>query len=188
MEAMGHSIPDDYYGIDPVAGEKYLASLVLHIESVQKAATILHLPAHLVASHDASKFSQNEFPHYAINFHGDKSALDAGVVSDNFAKAWLHHLHHNPHHWQHWIFPDGFTPKGSKVENGVVEMPQRYALEMVADWYGASMAYTKSWDMSEWLTKNMPRIKVHFQTAIYLWQVLDNEGYGDLVYRVPFAQ
>lgn len=168
-----------YVPIDAL--RKYLESLEAHILYVQQAGRRLGVAEHQLEVHDLSKYSMDEFPFYAMHFHGPGDP-------DGFARAWLHHMNYNPHHWQHWIFPDGFTPKGSKVENGVVEMPQRYALEMVADWYGASMAYTKSWDMSEWLTKNMPRIKVHSQTAAYLRQVLDNEGYGDLVYRVPFAQ
>ena len=84
------------------------------------------------------------------------------------------------------LFADGFTPKGSQVEAGAVEMPQRYALEMVADWMGASYAYTNSWDMADWLTKNMPRIRVHSKTAAYLRGVLDTLGYADIVYMQKF--
>lgn len=173
-EILGHSIPDDFYGINPTVGMAYLESLQLHIESVQQAAKMIGLPAHHVMNHDASKFSYDEFIGYAMHFKG-------GGSPNLFARAWLHHIHHNPHHWQHWIFPDGFTPKDSMVENGCIEMPRQYALEMVADWMGASYAYTGSWDMAEWLHKNTPKIKVHSKTAAYLTEVLDSMGYIDSV-------
>lgn len=160
--------------------KKYKESLEAHILYVQQAGRRLGVAEHQLEIHDQSKYSMDEFPFYAMHFHGPGDP-------DGFARAWLHHMNYNPHHWQHWIFPDGFTPKGSNVENGVVEMPQKYALEMVADWYGASMAYTKSWDMTKWLDENMPRIKLHSKTAEYIRRILDNEGYGDLVHRQRFA-
>lgn len=159
---------------------KYEESLEAHIFYVQQAGRRLGVSEHQLEIHDQSKYSMDEFPFYAMHFHGPGDP-------DGFARAWLHHMNHNPHHWQHWIFPDGFTPKGSKVENGVVEMPQNYALEMIADWYGASMAYTKSWDMTKWLDENMPRIRLHSKTASYIRRILEAEGYGDLVYRQKFA-
>lgn len=159
---------------------KYQESLEAHILYVQQAGRRLGVAEHQLEIHDQSKYSMEEFPFYAMYFHGHGDP-------DGFAAAWLHHMNHNPHHWQHWIFPDGFTPKGSKVENGVVEMPERYALEMVADWMGASMAYTGSWDMTKWLWENMPRIRAHSNTANYLRGVLDMEGYADTVFVQRFA-
>lgn len=171
---LGHYLPNDYYNIDKAIALAYLDTLQLHIESVQKAASMIGLPVDLVGNHDASKFSPEEFIGYALHFKG-------GGAPDLFSRAWLHHIHHNPHHWQYWIFSDNFTPKGSDVENGCVEMPCLYAFEMVADWMGASFAYTGSWDMAEWLSKNTPKIKVHSKTAQYLWRVLDGMGYGDYI-------
>ena len=159
---------------------QYLNSLNDHIRYVREAGRRLGVPARQLHMHDDSKFSDDEFPFYAKHFHG-------GGDPARFAVAWLHHLQHNPHHWQHWIFPDGFTPKGSTVENGVVQMPEHYALEMIADWYGASMAYTKSWDMTDWLEKNIPRIRLHSKTAQYVLGVLKVEGHGDVLKRQQFA-
>jgi len=173
-DILGHSIPDNFYGVDATIAQDYLDSLKLHIESVHKAAKIIGLAHHHVMNHDASKFSPKEFIGYALHFKG-------GGAPDLFSTAWLHHIHHNPHHWQHWIFPDGYTPKGSSVENGCVEMPRIYALEMVADWMGASYAYTNSWDMGEWLSKNTPKIRIHSKTACYLLEVLDSMGYIDYI-------
>lgn len=169
------------YRIGAEVIEAYLDSLVAHIRYVQEAGEKLGVSPQQLRAHDQSKFSESEFPHYAKHFHG-------GGAPDLFAHAWLHHMNYNPHHWQHWIFPDNFTPKGSEVEAGVVEMPTHYALEMVADWMGASRAYTGSWDMAKWLREHMPRIRVHSRTAEHLRFILDNLGYADIVYTHKWAQ
>lgn len=178
-------MPDlEYYltdSVDRACLESYLASLHKHIEAVQEAGRKIGVIEQQLAIHDRSKFGIEELPHYARQFHGDRGD------PNGFAGAWLHHIHHNPHHWQHWIYPDGFTPKGSTVENGVVEMPQQYALEMIADWMGASYAYTGSWDMQEWLFKNIPKIILHSNTAEYVRQTLDTMGYCDTVNGLPFG-
>lgn len=159
----------------------YSKSLTEHIHYVQMAARYLRVPQKQIYSHDKSKWTPEEFTGYAVHFKG-------GGAPGAFAKAWLHHIHHNPHHWQHWIFSDGYTPKGGKVEDGVVEMPEMYALEMVADWMGASRAYTGSWDMTEWLIQNMPKIRVHSRTAEYLRETLDALGYADIVNGRSFGK
>lgn len=170
------------YNCDQAVAKAYLESLQAHIRHVQEAAHKfgLGVPEAQLAVHDQSKFSVEEFPGYARHFHG-------GGDPDGFARAWLHHLHHNCHHWQSWIFPDGFNPSGSSVENGVVRMPTNYVSEMVADWLGASMAYTGDWDMMDWLWKNMPKIRLHSETARELRSLLDMLGYADVIYMQKFA-
>lgn len=168
------------YGVDKVVAEAYIESLREHITYVQEAGRKIGVFPSLLEVHDQSKWSIFEFPGYAQHFKG-------GGDPDGFAAAWLHHIHYNPHHWQHWIFPDGYTPKGSKVEGGVVEMTGIYVLEMVADWMGAGRAYTGSWDMADWLSENMPRIKVHSATAKYLVSILRGLGYADVVFAREFA-
>lgn len=150
--------------------QNYKDTLELHLECIKKAGEQLELPWYLIKSHDKSKWTVWEFEPYARWHKGPK---------DNpigYAKAWLHHIHHNMHHWQHWIFPDNYT---LGTENGVVRMPKTYALEMVADWMAASKAYTGSWDMSEWLKTNVPKITVHSETSDYLMEVLHDLGYSD---------
>lgn len=164
--------------------QKYAASLINHISFVREAGQTIGVDIDQLMFHDDSKWTHEEFPHYANNFHGDPSNPNA---PDNFSAAWLHHIHHNPHHWQHWIFPDGFTPRNSCVENGIVQMPEFYALEMIADWMGASMAYTGSWDMMEWLYKNMPNIRLHSKTAYSIRKQLDMMSYADVVYAQRFG-
>jgi len=128
---------------------EFFESLHLHVRYVRQAGEIVGgIPDELLYTHDASKFTGAEAEHYARQFHGDKGD------PHGFAMAWLNHIHNNPHHWQYYIFPDGYAPEGSKSEGGAMPMPEVYVREMVADWMGASFAYTGSWDMSDWLNEN----------------------------------
>ena len=68
-----------------------------------------------------------------------------------------------------------------------MEMPRHFALEMIADWHGAGYVYEGTWDISKWLSKNMPRIRVHSQTAVYLREVLADLGYADVVSSLRFG-
>lgn len=166
----------------------YAESLIAHIRYVRDAGARLKVPYAQLDMHDWSKWTEREFPYYARNFFGGESPIDAERIPDDFAAAWLHHIHCGEHHWQHWIFSDGFTPKNSTVEAGVVPMPYNYMLEMVADWQGASRGYTGSEDMIVWLDNNMPRIRVHSKTAADLRDLLNALGYADVVYGQRFAQ
>lgn len=163
---------------DPLQGvfQTYYQRLVAHILAVQEAAKQIGVPEEQIEIHDLSKFSREEFAAYAMHFHG-------GGSPDFFPGAWLHHIHNNPHHWQHWMFPDGFHLKDSEMEGGVVFMPNYYALEMIADWMGASKVYSGTNDMSDWLAKNIPKITLHSRTAEYVRQTLDALGYADIVNR-----
>ena len=160
----------------------YTARLLLHLKCVREAGESIGVSSEQLAMHDLSKWSPEEFPAYAMRFGGDEPGQDQTFIADRFAVAWLHHIHHNPHHWQSWIFPDGFSPKGSSIVGGICEMPSRYALEMIADWAGSSVAYTGSPDMTGWLYDNMPKIHLHPTTADYLRGVLGGFGYADVVY------
>lgn len=94
--------------------------------------------------HDLSKLLPGEWLPYASYFFPDGEPrqrrdstgyykpTDTGDAAFDFA--WLLHQKRNDHHWQWWILPcdDG----GEKV----LEMSERARLEMVCDWWGASMA------------------------------------------------
>ena len=51
---------------------------------------------------------------------------------------------------------------------------------------GASMAYTGSWNMTGWLTKNIPSIRLHSKTVYLLRVILGELGYGDLINTLKF--
>ncbi len=158
----------------------FFESLHLHKKYVMEAGLIVGgIPYWRLFDHDASKFTSEEYPYYARQFHGDKGD-PAG-----FARAWLHHIHFNDHHWDNWLFADGYSPPGSGIEaNGTLPMPEICIREMVADWMGAEMAYNHSWDMSKWLNGNIDfsdlansKIKIHTETADILRGILHDIGY-----------
>jgi len=154
------------------------AFLQTHIRNVQEAGHEVLVPAYLLQIHDASKWSEQEFSFYAQQFYGDR----ADPVG--FARAWLHHQNCNPHHWEYWITRSDHSKgaSGAGAVDGCLSMPEEYVREMVADWMGASKTYTGSWDMSGWLTKNLPRMQLHPDTLDLVRTVLVD----DLGYRCRF--
>ena len=161
---------------------EYTLSLRKHITAVQEHGRKMGIDELQLQQHDQSKWDRDEeFLPYAYNFHGPGKGK--GITAD-YARAWLRHLHLNPHHWQHFLFSDGWTPDygGSGVViNGALEMPEPFAMEMVADWHGASFTYTGSLDIGEWLEKNMNTIRLHPKTADFLRDTLSSCGYGRIV-------
>jgi hypothetical protein len=156
--------------------DAFFESLHLHKKYVLQAGLIVGgIPMERLFNHDASKFTEAEYPHYARQFFGDKGD------PHGFAQAWLNHIHQNDHHWQHWIFPDGYAPEGSRSLAGVMPMTEVATREMVADWMGASFAYTGSWDMTDWLGKHLTtgKIKLHPETEKILYDVLYSIGYRE---------
>lgn len=94
--------------------------------------------------HDLSKFSPIEFMPSANYFQGNKSPIEAEKAEIGYSKAWLHHKGHNKHHWEWWT---DFDDKGNIIAN---KIPSNYVIEMVCDWIGAGMVYSKEkWTQSE---------------------------------------
>ena len=150
---------------------KYLSLLMKHKIFVFIACLRCGVPVWRAIAHDASKFSSSEFMQYAkYSFGGKKNG-------DEFAAAWLHHQNNNPHHWEYWISRSSHKFGPSTDENHCLVMPETYVREMVADWMGASRAYTGSWDMKEWLAKNLPKIKLHANSKLMVDAVLREQGY-----------
>lgn len=171
------------YGITKEEAQRYITSLTRHIKYVQEAGLKLGgIPMSVLGIHDKSKYSMKEFPFYVRKHYGD------GMDEVGFTSAILHHFHNNKHHPEHWAFSDRNDRRNSGTENGLVEMPQVYAREMVADWMGSSMAYTGSWDMSQWLSVHIPRIRLHSKTAQYVTNLLVEIGYKDIFSKVQFSQ
>lgn len=151
----------------------YTESLRNHITYVKFAGLKLGLPDWRYEQHDTSKFSQHEIHAYANNFFGAKDN------PEGFAYAWLHHIHNNPHHWQYWVFPGDYPQKGSEYNR--LAMPPHYAVEMVADWLGASKAYTDSWDMTDWIFKNYDSVILHSLTLAFVNDLLSLLGYESML-------
>jgi hypothetical protein len=127
-------------------------------------------------THDISKFRPSEWLPYCRYFYGNYMSMNeshhlftsAGVivsltkeeVASAFDLAWLHHQHRNPHHWQYWVLNE------DSGNTKILPMPERYWLEMVADWMGAGRAITGKWETKEWYLKNRHNIMLHGSTRL----------------------
>lgn len=114
--------------------------------------------------HDISKWRPDEWLPYANYFYGynprDKTGYykptDTGDAAFDFA--WLLHQKRNRHHWQFWILPE---------DDGCIKilpMPHIYRLEMLCDWWGASMAQGHKGKMKTWYEANKHKMQLHPET------------------------
>lgn len=145
---------------------KYLSYIVRHKWFVFIAGLRVGVSPWLLIIHDWSKFLPSEWFPYVESFYGGWGKNRPEWVKAGFDRAWLHHQHHNPHHWQHWMLRED---SGSVK---LLQIPIRYAREMVADWMGAGRAITGKWEAVEWYAKNREVIQLHPQTRVAVEQIL----------------
>ena len=88
--------------------------------------------------HDLSKYSPIEFFSSARHFQGTSSPIDADKKAKGYSLAWQHHKGHNPHHWEYWIDNIG------TYKNTPIKIPYEYVVEMICDWLGAGIVYSKN--------------------------------------------
>lgn len=156
--------------------KEYTTYLTEHIANVQKAGKwlISHFPDILSSEerialatastvHDGSKWSPDEYDAYDAYFYGGNKSHK--VVSD-FNYAWLHHIHNNPHHWQHWILTHDDEPEE------ILEMPKKYAVEMIADWWSFSFKSGNLRDIFNWYEQHK-EMKLHPKTRKFVEDILE---------------
>jgi len=120
--------------------------------------------------HDLSKYSPSEFCQYANYFFDTDGTRfvkhDDNVRSQDFARAWNHHLKRNDHHWQYWI---EFSYDGRITMNPRV-MDWDAMKEMVCDMRGAGRAQGVDDPQNplKWYTANRDRILLHPDTRFWL--------------------
>jgi hypothetical protein len=132
---------------------RYASYVLRHKWFVLVAGLRTHAPLWRLLVHDWTKLLPCEWSPYVRSFYGPWAYKDrpAEVVAA-FDAAWLHHQHANPHHWQHWVLRE------DSGATKVLEMPERYVREMVADWMGAGRAITGRWDVASWYAANREKI------------------------------
>lgn len=158
---------------------RYLMYVLRHKLYVFQAGRQLGVGWWQLLTHDWSKFLPSEWLPYAHFFYGGPHRPWAEVtvfqkyhfgdhawrtskegVKAAFNYAWLLHIHRQPHHWQHWLLQqdDG--------DLKVLEMPERYVREMVADWRGAGRAQGKTGpnELREWYDGRAATMLLHDQT------------------------
>lgn len=94
-----------------------------------------------LGSHDASKYSVEEFEGYRQRFF---PLVENQFDKHEFNRAWLHHIHNNPHHPEYWVLYGEDGPNSVEV----FEMPEHFIIEMICDWL--AMCITKGGTVWEW--------------------------------------
>ena len=115
----------------------------------------------LIAHHDYSKESEDEYTAYDNYFYGENRSY--AVVMD-FNYAWLHHIHQNPHHWQYWVLTN------DDPENGSVglDIPQQYIIEMICDWWSFSWKTGNLFEIFNWYEKHKDYMILSEETRTFV--------------------
>ena len=115
--------------------------------------------------HDLSKFLPDEFVPYANYYYAHKET--------DIKEAWNIHKRRNKHHWQYWLV---FSEKDGA---DAIEMPEKYLMEMVFDWYSAAEGEGyENLDkrVLDWYTEHRRNILLHPRTRIRLEKELKYVG------------
>lgn len=151
---------------------KYLALTIKHKWFVLLAGLRVKCPLIRLLLHDWSKFLPSEMPHYQRQFYGPADD-PAG-----FAQCWVHHHNRNEHHWEYWIPRTGHNRADPPMKvNEPIPMPLPVLREMIADWLGASRAYTGIWPWENnwewpWFHEHWHEIRLHPDTRIQAEAIL----------------
>jgi hypothetical protein len=139
---------------------KYLRYVLRHKWFVLVAGLRVRAPIWRLLIHDWSKFLPQEWFPYVSSFYGGWGKDRPPEVREAFDQAWNHHQKTNKHHWQYWLL----TNDSDEPKSRPLEMPEKYAREMVADWAGAGRAITGKWGALDWYKKNEEKILLHPRT------------------------
>lgn len=168
---------------------KYLWYVIRHKWYVFIECCKLGIPIRGIL-HDLSKFKPSEWLPYVNKFYGNYpefkkmlgnlKATYTGKTKEQieieFDKAWLHHQKNNKHHWQYWIL------QKDSGEQTLLEMPDKYKKEMLADWIGAGKSINGTNEVKKWYWLNKDKMTLNpftrswIQDNIYSemdWIVLD---------------
>lgn len=122
--------------------------------------------------HDLSKLNPVEFFEGVKYYQGTRSPIDACKQANGYSMAWLHHKGRNKHHYEYWI---DYLDNGGKP----IQMPYKYALELICDFLGAGKAYngknfTYQGELDWWLnrTSSKPNMVMHDQTKLFVTMMM----------------
>lgn len=144
---------------------KYFCYVAKHKWFVFLAGIKLGVPLWALIIHDWQKYTPTEWTPYIDYFYRYPGKKDKPKqVKEAFDIAWNHHQKYGPHHWQWWmlVYDD-------QDEMVIIEMPDRYRREMLADWRGAGRAITGKDDVLEWYMGRRERMKRVLHPATRLW-------------------
>lgn len=149
----------------PMRHLAYLKYVVRHKWFVFEECLKLGLPLHVAILHDWDKFLPDEWNPYAEAFYG-VDGKNQYLPEVDFTYAWNDHQKRNKHHWQYWMIT------WDKGNTEYLQIPIRYAKEMLADWRGAGRAITGEDNTIGWYTQNRDNIKLHPRTRLWIEEQL----------------
>lgn len=120
---------------------------------------------HLFNWHDFSKYDNEEYQAYDNYYYG---GYQSDEILNNFNLAWLHHIHNNPHHWQFWVLIND-DPNESEI---LLEIPYRYILEMICDWWSFSWKNGDLTEIFKWYDSHKNYIKMNEKSRKKLENIL----------------
>ena len=109
--------------------------------------------------HDKSKYSDEEFEPYRIQFFSINDKEKEGN-KENFDMAWKHHYTNNMHHWNYWV-----NEKGEAKE-----MDDFSIIEMICDWMAMGVQFNNT--AAEYYEKNKDKINLASNTRIKVESIL----------------
>lgn len=115
--------------------------------------------------HDSSKNLEFEYNAYDRYFYGKNRSFE---VVQEFNYAWLYHIHLNPHHWQHWVLIND-DPECGEI---VLDMPYRYILEMICDWWAFSWRDGNLTEIFKWYDEHKDYMKLSDYTRKMVENIL----------------
>lgn len=116
--------------------------------------------------HDISKYSEEEYSAYDAYFYGSEKT---DRVKEEFNKTWLHHIHHNAHHWQYWCLIQDDPSEGIVA----LEMPYRYIVEMICDWWSFSWTKGNLDEIFKWYDEHKNYMKLGKKTRETVEDILE---------------
>jgi len=146
----------------------YLKYVMRHKWFVFRASIKIKSSLWLAIVHDWSKFKPSEWIPYANTFY-EPDGSNQYKQTPEFAQAWNKHQKSNKHHWQFWMLT------WDRGETIALPMPQKYVLEMIADWMGAGKAITGKWEIREWYYKNKDKIILESSTRDVIEKIIDKK-------------
>jgi hypothetical protein len=134
--------------------------VIRHKWYVFLACLRLRVPFLIAILHDWDKFLPDEWLPYARTFYGADGSKQY-KPTPAFDTAWNAHQKRNKHHWQYWMltFDKGNTE--------LLDMPDVYRREMLADWMGAGKALGKP-KVWEWYAVNKDKMRLHAETRAWI--------------------
>lgn len=143
---------------------RYLSYIIRHKWFVFLAGLELRVPLWQLIIHDWTKFLPGEWIPYARTFRKSDGTAQY-EPHEAFWHAWNSHEKRHKHHWQYWVLiPD-------KGDLRLLEIPDKYRREMLADWIGAGRALGKP-DTLAWYETNKENIMLHSETRAWVEQLL----------------